>query len=266
MSTVRTFAACVLMYWCASGIAAESPVPPETRVLDPLDDVSPWATSVSENVIASVHEARGVQGGALVMEFDLAKTAGYASAHRKLPVTLPEDYEISFWLRGEAQRNHLEIKFVDASGFNVWWYRRPNFEFTGDWQEIRIKRRHIEFAWGPTEDRTLRQFASLEFGIAAGRDGGKGSVWFDQLAPKVVPPQAAASPPVTSASSSQRGTAPAMAMDSRLDTAWRSAPGGAQSLQVDLQRVSEFGGVEIDWVSGLHAARYAIETSVDGQQ
>jgi hypothetical protein len=263
---VRTLIAISLFCLCASGFAAEPLVPPETRMLDPLDDVSPWATSVSENVIASVHEARGVQGGALVMEFDLAKTAGYASAHRKLPVQLPEDYEISFWLRGEAQRNHLEIKFVDASGFNVWWYRRPNFEFTGDWQEIRIKRRHIEFAWGPTDDRTLRQFASLEFGIAAGRDGGKGSVWFDQLTLKVVPPQGAASPPVVSASSAQRGTAPAMAMDARLDTAWRSAQGGAQSLQVDLQRLTEFGGVEIDWVSGLHAAQYAIETSVDGQQ
>jgi hypothetical protein len=236
------------------------------RVLDPLEDVSPWSTAVSENVIASVHAAPGVQGGAMVMEFNLAKTAGYASAHRKLPVTLPEDYEISFWLRGEAGRNHLEVKFVDASGFNVWWYRRPNFEFSGDWQPIRIKRRQIEFAWGPTDDKTLREFATVEFGISAGREGGKGRLWFDELSLKAVPPQPQAAPPVVSASSSQSGTRPALAMDARLDTAWRSTQGGAQSLQVDLQRVTEFGGIEIDWVTGLHAARYTLDTSVDGKQ
>ncbi len=256
----------IALLWAASALAAETNVPAETRVLDPLDDVSAWETSVSENVIASVHEGRGVEGGALVMEFDLAQTAGYASAHRPMQVTLPEDYEITLWVRGEAQRNHLEIKFVDESGFNVWWYRRPDFEFTGDWQQIRIKRRHIGFAWGPTEDKELRQFATIEFGIAAGRDGGRGSIWFDQLNLKVVPPAGEAPPPVLTASSSLSANAPAQAMDARLDTAWRSADGGAQSLQVDLGRVSEFGGIEIDWVSGLHATRYVIETSSDGEQ
>lgn len=262
---MRTLVAIVFLLPFAA-FAAETNVPPETRLLDPLDDVAPWTSAVSENVIASVHEARGVQDGALVLEFDLANTAGYASAYRDLPVKLPEDYEISFWVRGEAQRNHLEIKLVDASGFNVWWYRRPNFEFTGDWQQIRIKRRQVEFAWGPTDDRTLREFSRIEFGIAAGRDGGKGSVWFDQLSLKVLPPQPEVPPPVLTASSSQGGNAPARAMDARLDTAWRSAQGGAQSLQVDMQRVAEFGGVEIDWASGLHAQRYSIETSLDGKQ
>lgn len=263
---MRKFATILFVFLVANGFAAETVVPPETRVLDSLDDVGPWATAVSENVIASVHEARGVQGGAMVMEFDLANTAGYASAHRKLPLQLPEDYELSFWLRGEAGRNHLELKLVDATGFNVWWYRRPNFEFSGDWQQIRIKRRQIEFAWGPIEDKTLRQFATIEFGIAAGRDGGKGSLWFDELALKVIPPRGKVAPPVVSASSTQQNTTPSMAMDSRLDTAWRGVQGGPQSLQVDLQRVTEFGGVEIDWVTGLHPQRYTIETSLDGKQ
>ena len=55
-------------------------------------------------------------------------------------------------------------------------------------------------------------------------------------------------------------------MDSRLDTSWRSSDSGSQSLQVDLQRPTEFGGVEIDWTSGLDAKRYSIETSLDGEQ
>jgi hypothetical protein len=263
---VRAFVAFGIVFLCVNGFAAESIVPPETRLLDSFDDLSGWSTAVSENVIASVHGARGVQGGAMVMEFDLARTAGYASAYRSLPVKLPEDYEITFWIRGEAGRNHLEVKFVDVSGFNVWWYRRPNFEVSGDWQQVRIKRRQIEFAWGPTENRTLREFAKVEFGISAGRDGGKGNLWFDELSVKVLPPPTEVAPPVVSASSSQPGTQPAMAMDARLDTAWRSAQDGAQSLQVDLQRLTEFGGIEIDWVSGLHATRYTLETSVDGRE
>jgi hypothetical protein len=261
----KVFAIAALGAWLSS-LAADTNVPPESRTLDTLDDVTPWKTAVSENVIASVHDARGMRGGALVLEFDLANTAGYASAHRALPVKLPEDYEISVWIRGEAQRNHLEIKFVDASGFNVWWYRRPNFEFTGDWQEIRMKRRQIEFAWGPTDDRTLREFASIEFGIAAGRDGGKGNIWFDELSLKVVPRTGDIPPPLVSASTVQGSNSAKFAMDARLDTAWRSTQGQAQFLQVDLQRVAEFGGIEIDWASGLHATRYSIETSTDGKQ
>jgi hypothetical protein len=261
----KVLAIATLGAWVCS-LAADTNVPLESRTLDTLDDVTPWTTSVSENVIASVHGARGMQGGALVLEFDLANTAGYASAHRALPVILPEDYEISVWVRGEAQRNHLEIKFVDASGFNVWWYRRPNFEFSGDWQQIRMKRRQIEFAWGPTEDRTLRELASIEFGIAAGRDGGKGSLWFDELSLKVVPPAGESPPPLISASTVQGANSAKLAMDARLDTAWRSTQGQAQFLQVDMVRVVEFGGIEIDWASGLHAARYSIEVSTDGKQ
>ncbi|HEY8540564.1 MAG TPA: discoidin domain-containing protein [Steroidobacteraceae bacterium] len=255
-----------LMLLCAVGFAADEPaVPPETSVLDPLDDASAWDTAVSENVIASLRSAEGLKGGALVMEFDLANTAGYASARRKLPTELPEDYEISFWMRGEAGRNHLEVKFVDESGFNVWWYRRPNFQVSGDWQQIRIKRRQIEFAWGPTTDKVLRRFASIEFGIGAGVDGGRGSLWFDDLTLKVLPPQKETPRPVVSASSALRGTAPGLAMDSRLDTSWRSER-GPQTVQIDLQRVAEFGGLEIDWVTGLHAVRYTIETSLDGTE
>jgi len=79
------------------------------------------------------------------------------------------------------------------------------------------------------------------------------------------PPQSA--PPKVSASSAQGNNTAARAMDSRLDTAWRSAgEGGAQALQVDMQRVREFGGLEIDWVTGLHASRYTIDISPDGKQ
>lgn len=240
----------------------------ELRHLDEMEDVSAWKSLASDGVSASVHGAKGVEGNGLVLEFDLANTAGYAAATRVLPTKLPEDYEISFWMRAEAGRNHLEVKFVDASGDNVWWFRRANYQFSGDWQQVRIKRRQIEFAWGPAADRTLRQFESIEFVIAAGNDGGKGNLWFDRLALKPVVREQVAAKPVARASSERGQNVAGAAIDGRGDTMWRSERTDAQeqSFEVDLQSVREFGGLEIDWARGLHAPRYVIETSEDGSK
>ncbi|HET9445622.1 MAG TPA: hypothetical protein VFO35_05150, partial [Steroidobacteraceae bacterium] len=169
--SVRATAYLLLLLGVAA-MAAEQPPQLDLRSLDEMEDVSAWESLASDGVSASVHSGKGVEGNALVLEFNLANTAGYAAATRKLPTKLPEDYEISFWMRAEAKRNHFEVKFVDASGDNVWWYRRANHQFSGDWQQVRIKRRQIEFAWGPTSDKTLREFQSIEFVLAAGDEGG----------------------------------------------------------------------------------------------
>ena len=57
----------------------------------------------------------------------------------------------------------LQFKLVDASGENVWWHRKADYIPPREWQDIRIKRRQIEFAWGPTTDKTLRRAAAIEF-------------------------------------------------------------------------------------------------------
>lgn len=246
--------------------AAERAPQLDVRVLDEMDDLSGWKALASDGVSASVHSAKGVEGGALVLEYDLNRTAGYAVATKPLPVTLPEEYELTFWMRGEAGRNHFEVKFVDASGDNVWWFRRPNFQVSGDWQQIRIKRRQIEFAWGPTSDRTLRSFASIELVLAAGQDGGKGNLWFDRLTLKPIQRQSQTAKPTISASSAASGSAAALALDGKTNTAWQSEGGeGDQTLQVDLQYVREFGGLEIDWAPRLHAQKYSVELSLDGK-
>lgn len=252
------------MFW-SIGFSAEAPLA-VASVLDELDEISAWRALVSDGVSASLHEASGIHGGALVLEFDLAKTAGYASAHRELPLDLPPDYEFSFWIRGAAGRNRLEIKFIDASGDNVWWYRRPDFDFSGDWQQLRIKRRQIDFAWGPAVDRTLRTMASIEFVVSAGRDGGKGSIGFDQLALRPIEARSTAAP-VAQASSEQGRNVAALALDGDATTAWRSRRGDtAPTLHIDLQQVREFGGIEIDWVKDLAAVNYSIAISTDAER
>jgi hypothetical protein len=246
--------------------AAEEVPQLQMRYLDEMENAAEWQSLASDGVDASVHNAKGVEGNALVLEYNLNNTAGYAVATRKLPVELPEDYEISFWMRGEAGRNHFEVKFVDASGDNVWWFRRPNFEVSGDWQQIRIKRRQIEFAWGPSSDRALKSFAGIEFVVAAGKDGGQGNLWFDRLALKPIQKPSQVAKPTVTASSQEGDNVAARVLDGQARTAWQSdASGNDQTLVLDLQAVQEFGGLEIDWAPQLYAQRYSIEFSLDGK-
>src|SRR3546814_9537462 len=72
------------------------------------------------------------------------------------------------------------MKFIDASGDNVWWVKKTGYEFPVQWTPVRYKKRHIVKAWGPSPDRVLRHSAQLEFTIY-NRVGGKGAVCFDAL-------------------------------------------------------------------------------------
>jgi hypothetical protein len=257
-----------LMVW---GMArpAHAADAPSARVLDAFEDIAPWRAGGSDDVRASVHPAEGVRGQSLRLDFDLAGTAGYALARRAVALDLPRDYELVFYLRGDAPANNFQVKLVDASGENVWWVNRPDFQFPHEWQLIRIKKRQIEFAWGPTKDRTLRHAAAIEFVVAAGRGGGRGSVYVSQLALRELPDEApAASPPVVRASSSLPGAGASLALDGSVGTAWKSDPaaGPAQELTIDFHRPREFGGLTVRWLAHAYASRYDVQFSDDGMR
>jgi F5/8 type C domain len=247
---------------CPAHAADASP----TRVLDAFSDIAAWTAGASDDVRASVHAADGVGGGALRLDFDLAGTAGYAVARRALSLDLPADYEIVFYLRGDAPANNFQVKLVDGSGENVWWVNRPDFQFSHEWQLVRFKKRHVEFAWGPTKDRTLRHAAAIELVVAAGRGGGRGSVYVSQLALREVGAASAVPPPVVRASSSLPGAEPSLALDGSVATAWKSDPaaGPAQDLTLDFHQPREFGGLTVRWLAHAYASRYDVQFSDDG--
>ena len=85
----------------------------------------------------------------------------------------PDDWTLSFRVRGAGTPNTLEIKFLDASGENVWWARRESFAPPGEWQEIRVRKRQVSFAWGPAGGGELRHAAAIEIVLSAGT-GGRG--------------------------------------------------------------------------------------------
>ena len=85
---------------------------PSVHSLDRFDDVAAWKAGASDGVTASVHHVVDAKRPALRLDFDLGGTAGYALARRALPIDLPDNYAITFWLRADAQVNDLQIKLA----------------------------------------------------------------------------------------------------------------------------------------------------------
>jgi hypothetical protein len=241
----------------------------ETRTLDRFDTVDAWKAIASDGVHASISRVVDGKRAALRLDFDLGGTAGYAIARRALPLDLPDNYAITFWLRASAPVNDLQVKFVDESGDDVWWYRQPNFTFPSDWQPITIRKRQIAFAWGPTKDRTLRRIASIEIAVAAGSGGGRGALEVSDLALQERPAESVPFPaPKVTASSSQPGAGAARILDGNAKTAWRSKPQRRreQWVAVDFGRPREFGGLVLDWSHNAYASRYDVQFSDDGRK
>ncbi|RZA14957.1 MAG: discoidin domain-containing protein, partial [Lysobacteraceae bacterium] len=166
--------------------------------------------------------------------------SGYAVARRALPMRYPANYEFRMFLRGEGGANNLEIKLADASGENVWWRRQPDLRLPAAWTAATLKKRQIDFAWGPGEDRTLRASESFELTVSAGKDGGKGSACIDQLSFRELPPPD----------------------DSPLAGALRLM--GDRYVH-DLGKPREFGGAILQWAPGRRPGDYVIELSGDGR-
>src|SRR4029453_12724070 len=121
----------------ALAFVAVSPLPPGASAADStgavmLDDFAAykvWKAVASDGVSASIGAATGPQPDqpALRLDFDLAGTAGYAIAQRWLSIELPANYEITFYVRADAPLNDFQVKLIDASGDNVWWYVQRNY-------------------------------------------------------------------------------------------------------------------------------------------
>ncbi|TCV92831.1 hypothetical protein EC912_106170 [Luteibacter rhizovicinus] len=166
----------------------------DARLLDGFDRAANWTVGHTDDVSATLRQ----DGGSLCLDFDFNGVSGSASLKRELPIDYPGNFALSFDVRGSMSPNTLQLKLIDDSGDNVWWYQRPAFVPTKDWQHIEVRRKDIEFAWGPTKDRVLTKTAAVEFMIYAEK-AGKGRVCFDNLRLKPLPPEPANAAPSTAA-------------------------------------------------------------------
>src|SRR6202795_3164542 len=81
--------------------ATQTSVP--TIVLDSFDSVSQWTATPADGVEISVHpEPNGAHGKAMRVDFDFHGHGGYAVIHRPFNLALPQNYEFSFAIKGNA--------------------------------------------------------------------------------------------------------------------------------------------------------------------
>ena len=250
---MRAFAAGALLL-VTSAASAQQP-----RALDSFEDLTPWRAQPSDGVTATIHPDAGTRGKALRFDVDFHGGAGYAVIRRALPTDLPDDYTITFRVRGTVPPNNIEFKMLDSTGENVWWVNNRDFVFARDWKTVTIRKRHVSFAWGPSGGGDLKRFAALEIAITAGK-GGKGSVWFDEL---TIAPRAAAAPlgRVVVTTDPAIGNAAAVADNDTVTSWWPSRP--ARAVTLDFGATRELGGIVVDWEAGHHATDYDVDLQGD---
>jgi len=237
----------------------------QSVLLDDFESVAGWELLKSEAFAGNISLEPGKTGNAIRFDYDFTRGMGFGGIQKWFPLDIPENYELSFWIKAESPSNTFEIKFIDESGDNVWWVNKRNYNFPTEWTQVRIRPRHVSFAWGPTTDRILRRADRIEFTVAS-FVGGNGTIWIDDLRFEKLPPRPAVYPqPLGTASSARRGNAPTLALDNNAATSWQSRKGGRQHYIVDFATRREFGGIHIDWVEQQAAKRFDVLLSNDGK-
>ncbi len=265
MSVARRLAVAARLAGCilaARGAALSA----QSRVVDDFADPSRWTPVPGEGVSITANAAPGRTGGAVRLDFDFHGRGGYAVVRRRLDLPLPENYEISFWVRGAAPSNTLEFKLVDSSGANVWWSVRRNYTPPAEWIRFVIPRRQVTFAWGPRGGGPRERAAAIEIAITAGT-GGKGSVWLDELTiAEREPVREYTSTPRAMGTNAAPGSAASVTVDGDTLTAFRIVAGAVASVAIDFGQVRALGGLVIDWEAGAEPASYRVESSADGRR
>lgn len=237
----------------------------QVRTLDEFEIKDGWGFNKSDGVNVSLTNEPGITGNAIRFDYDFTKGTGYGGIQKWFPIDLPDNFEFTFNLKADSPPNNFEIKFIDSSGNNVWWVNNRNYDFPEEWKKIRIKKRHINFAWGPTSDQHLTRIDRIEFTIAS-YVGGKGSIWLDDLKFEPLPPETQVYPvPVIDATSSLKGGYPERMLDGSASTAWQSSGTIDQHVIIDFRARREFGGLQINWMEDQYAESYDILLSTDGK-
>lgn len=234
-------------------------------VLDEFESSVGWKDFKADAVDINISQEDGLNGKCIKFTYDFTKGTGYGGIQKFFPVDLPENFEFTFYLKAESPSNNFEIKFLDSTGQNVWWVNNRNYVFPKYWKKIKIKKRHIHFAWGPTNDQSLKRIDRIEFTIAS-VVGGKGTIWIDDLKFEPLPAETDVYPPPSiSTSSFINDNTPDLILDSNASSYWESNGTKNQNVIIDFKTRREFGGLMIGWKKDLQAKSFDILLSEDGK-
>ncbi|MCS7033759.1 MAG: discoidin domain-containing protein [Phycisphaerae bacterium] len=213
-----------------------------------------WQSIASEGAHVRATVQSLDQKPSLRIDFDFTSGAGYGGAVLDLPMPLPENFEFAMTLRGEGPANNLELKLVDPELLNVWWVNRRAFEWPSQSTRLVSKRRHFQFAWGPSGGKPLEQLGRIEL-IVAANEGGRGTIWIEDFTFTPLPPaRPYQGTPRFLASSGQPEQLP-WAAESRDSAPW---------LAVDFGQPRELGGIAVHPAAGS-LGDFDLETSDNGR-
>jgi hypothetical protein len=246
-------------------VLATTVISAQIRTLDEFEGKDGWTLNISDGVTLDLSNEKGLTGNAIRLDYDFIKGTGYGGIQKLFPINLPDNYEFTFYIKAESPSNNFEIKFIDSTGNNVWWVNNRSYNFPGEWKKVRIKKRHINFAWGPIADHSFKRVDRIEFTIAS-VVGGKGTVWLDDLKFEPLPPETQSwPPPSVTASSSRKNHSPLLIADGSVATYWQSRKTKGQNVTFDFRARREFGGLQINWMKGCYAKSFDVLLSDDGK-
>jgi hypothetical protein len=182
-------------------VAAPAFAADKARTLDSFDATTGWSATHTDDVSATLRAVSGRMGKALCLDYDFNGVSGAASIRKTLPIDYPDGFALSFDIRGSMPPNTLQLKLIDDTGDNVWWYQQAHFAPAEAWKTVEATSRQVEFAWGPVKDRTLRHTRDVEFVVYAeaqpSQAANRGEVCFDNLRLTPRKPEAVAAPAPT---------------------------------------------------------------------
>jgi hypothetical protein len=243
-----------------------------SEVIDDFSSAEPWEIVASEGVDVKVSVVADPRVGdehktVLRVDIHFVTGGGFGGIRRNMPQDLPANFELAFSIRGDLPPNNLELKLADMSGDNVWWVNRRRFEFPQDWKKVVSRRRHFEFAWGPS-NKPLTRTRSIEI-VFASAEGGRGTIYLDDLSFREVSETKpyTGTPQLTASSNSGDLSLAKAAMDGDLKTAWQSKSDDvAPQLTIDFGVAQTYGGLMLDWDPEQLPESYSVELSDDGKQ
>ncbi|MCX6281352.1 MAG: discoidin domain-containing protein [Bacteroidetes bacterium] len=237
----------------------------QVKTLDEFENKNGWTFIRSDGVDLNLSNEKGLTGNAIRFDYNFTKGTGYGGIQKFFPIDLPDNYEFTFFYKAESPANNFEIKFIDSTGNNVWWVNNHNYEFSKEWKKVRIKKRHINFAWGPAEDHNLKRIDRVEFTISS-FVGGKGTIWIDDLKFEQLQPEAQSYPkPLITASSCLKDHSPELMVDNSNETFWQSKGIKDQNITIDFKTLREFGGLQINWLKNNYPGTAEILLSDDNK-
>lgn len=233
------------------------------KTLDEFNSTHGWKIFKSDGVELKTSVVDGHKGKCIRIDYNFTKGSGYGGIQKIIPIEFPENFQFTFYIKAVSPNNNLEFKLADERGENVWWYNNRNYEFPTGWRKYIIKKRKIEFAWGPAKDKTLRKTNRLEFTIVS-YNGGKGTVYLDELNFEPTAETSGDLSKINVSASSSMDEVKNL-NDENLKTIWTSDKKVKQEIILDLSGRKEFGGLKIIWAEKDYAKKFSVSVSNDGR-